>query len=253
MNNIQIQLHQSPYTVRQNNEGLTNLTDLWKLAGADENRTPYKWIRQDEAQGFIKAAARFLKRDSESLLKTTKGKYGGTWAVEQLALEYAQYLSPELAVLVNQAFLERLDEEANPELAIHRGQERAIRKWKADGKTDKWIEARLKGVATRIGFTKTLAAHGVKYGGFKTCTNAIYAPLYGGTAEVVRLKKGLPEKVNIRENVSALELKAIEFAEAMAQENIDAMNLKGNAQCELACTHASRSVAKALIDNKKLA
>ncbi len=45
---------------------------------------------------------------------------------------------------------------------------------------------------------------------------------------------------------------AVEFAEAMAQTNINDRNLRGNAACELACTHASKLVAKALIQNKNL-
>ncbi|QHV99266.1 KilA-N domain-containing protein [Spirosoma endbachense] len=250
---MHIQLGTSELDIRSEANGLVSLTDLWKSMGSPDKKSPTDWQERESTIDLIDTLTAVLNTPKMGVLKASRGRYGGTWAHKNLALSYAKWLSPELHLAVNQAFLERLDEEANPELAIQRGTERAVRKWKADGKSDKWIEARLKGVATRNSFTKTLAAHGVKYGGFKVCTNAIYTPLYGGTAEVVRLKKGLPEKVNIRENVSALELKAIEFAEAMAQENIDAMNLKGNAQCELACTHASRSVAKALIDNKKLA
>ncbi|WP_084757774.1 KilA-N domain-containing protein [Spirosoma luteum] len=48
---------------------------------------------------LLKASARFLKCTPDVLLKSKRGKGGGTWAVEQIALEYAQYLSPELAVL----------------------------------------------------------------------------------------------------------------------------------------------------------
>ncbi|OZI07992.1 hypothetical protein BWI93_11595 [Siphonobacter sp. BAB-5385] len=117
---------------------MISLTDLWKACGADDSKRPAFWVRQEEAVGFIKATAKFFKCDLKSLLKTAKGRYsGGTWAHVQIALEYAQYLSPDLAVQVNRVFLERLEEEANPELALKRGQERATLGWKRKGKDDK--------------------------------------------------------------------------------------------------------------------
>ncbi|WP_234733434.1 antA/AntB antirepressor family protein [Tellurirhabdus bombi] len=119
------------------------------------------------------------------------------------------------------------------------------------GKDASWIEGRLQAVATRNNFTRTLGGHGVKNNGFRACTNAIYTPLYGGSTAVVRLRKGLSEKVNIRDNMNAVELAAVNLAELLATSAIESQGLYGNAQCELACNHASRSVATALVKNRK--
>ncbi|WP_080057149.1 KilA-N domain-containing protein [Spirosoma aerolatum] len=236
--------------VRRDADGFYSLTDLWRLAGSDENKAPAQWQKQDETKAYIKASARILKCDPESQLKSKRGKHGGTWAIEQIALEYAQYLSPELAVLVNQAFLERLEEERNPELALQRGTERAVRGWKKQGKSDKWIEERIQGVAQRKSFTATLSKHGVEREGFRNCTNAIYTPLFGGTTEVVRHKKGLPDKASVRDNLNKVELGAVRFAELLAEEKIEQHDLRGNAECELACTKASKLVAESILKNR---
>lgn len=245
-------------TVRRKGDKFS-LTDLWKSIGSPENKTPSQWSRTDEAQSFLKVAAKFLNVVSKHksnpqesyLIVTARGKAGGTWGVEQVFLEYAQYLDPALAVLVNQVFIERIQEESNPELAIQRGNERARKTWAKQGKPDRWIEERIQGVAQRKAFTGTLVHHGVRDEGFKNCTNAIYNPLFGGTADVVRHKKNLEKGVSIRDNMSQIELAGVRLAELLATEKIENQHLQGNAQCELACTSAARSVASAIIQARK--
>ncbi|WP_234734541.1 antA/AntB antirepressor family protein [Tellurirhabdus bombi] len=130
-------------------------------------------------------------------------------------------------------------------------QSKKATKYQRLGKGEKWIEGRMQGVATRNSFTRALGAHGVTKEGFRNCTNAIYTPLYGGTTSVVRLKKGLPDKANIRDNMTELELAAINLAELLASQAIQSEGLRGNGECELACNRASRSVATAIIQNQK--
>ncbi len=147
---------------------------------------------------------------------------------------------------------ERLEEEANPELAVERGNARATKAWHKQGKKESWIDARIKGVSTRKAFTSKLATHGVHgQAGFRNCTNAIYTPLYGGTTEVVRMKKDLSPKDSIRDNMSEVELAATQLSELLALQTIEDQNLKGNGQCELACSHAAKSVATAILQNKR--
>lgn len=57
--------------------------------------------------------------------------------------------------------------------------------------------------------------------GYRNCTNAIYEPLYGGTASVVREKKGLIKGQSVRDNMSRVELAAVGLAEALASDEID--------------------------------
>jgi len=143
--------------VRTDKDGHICLTDLWKSAGASENQSPNRWQRTDAAQAFIRATEQFLKGISNPIIKTKKGKGGGTFAHKQIALEYAQYLSPELGVAVNQVFFERIEEEKNPEISANR----AYDNWKKQGKTDEWISARMGGIPSRKNLTRTLKQAGV--------------------------------------------------------------------------------------------
>jgi hypothetical protein len=97
-----------------------SLTDLWKASGTKLNK-PAHWLQQDSSQRFINAVSAKLNVHPEYLLRTTKGRNGGTYADKQIALAYAKYLSPELHMFVNEVFFERMEENANPELAISRG------------------------------------------------------------------------------------------------------------------------------------
>lgn len=146
---------------------------------------------------------------------------------------------------------ERQEEEQNPELAIQRGHDRATKTWKKQGKSDKWIESRIKGIATRRFFTKILSQHGVKKEGYRNCTNAVYGGLYGGSAAVARLKKNLPDGANIRENASLAELHAISLIEILASEKIESTNAQGNGACELICSHVSQSIGQAIVQARK--
>lgn len=149
--------------------------------------------------------------------------------------------------MVNEVFFQRIEEEKNPDLI---GQ-RYINAYKRKGKDNKWISERLKSIDSRNGFTKTLAMHGVTGEGYRNCTNAIYEPLYGGTASVVREKKGLIKGQSVRDSMSRVELAAVGLAEALASDEIEKKNINGNGSCEIASRRASRSVANALIEHKK--
>lgn len=233
--------------IRKDNEGRISLTDLWKAAGSKREQAPNFWVNQDSTKQLIDAASGFLNATPDCIIKSKKGKGGGTYAHKQIALTYSKYLSPELALTVNQVFFERIEEEKNPQLAI----DRAIKSWKKKGKDDEWISKRIEASAIRLTFTKTLAAHGVTQAGFGACTNGIYTFLFGGGAEKVREKKNLPEKANTREHMSKLELAAVGFAEELAAENIKAKSIYGNKPCEAECKTSSKIVRDAIIASRK--
>lgn len=232
--------------VREDKDKNVCLTDLWRLSGADEGKRPIDWSTQKQSIGFIDAAAVFLKGASGALLKTTKGKNGATWAHPIIALQYAKFLSDELAVIVNQNFLERAEEEKNPDLIA----ERYIKTWKKKGKDDDWISDRFNGLTVRKQLTAVLKRHGVENEGYRDVTNAIYDPLYGGSSKVVREKKGLSKNENIRDNLPRVELRTIELTEILTMEAIESNNLQGNAQCERAARNVSQSVASAVVQSR---
>lgn len=224
-------------------EGRISLTDLWKSAGSNPQQTPAKWQETEAAKAFIRAASRFLVVvKNDDIIKTIRGRYAATFGHQQVALEYAQYLSPDLAVAVNQGFFERVAEERNPDLIT----DRAIRTYKKQGKDDLWITKRIKGIATRSLLTSTLSKHGVTEKGYGNCTNAIYTPIFGGGASVVREKRSLPAKVNLREHMSSRELTIVELAEELAADSITHKEIRGNANCESECLRASRTLMDAV-------
>lgn len=233
--------------VRSDKDEFISLTDLFKASGSPANKAVKDWIRLSSTESFIGAVGRMLKVDKSHLIKIKRGKGGGTYAHKQIALEYAQYADPNLAVAVNQVFFERLEEEKNPEKAIDRG----ISGYKKQGYSEEWISDRLTGKAARLSFCSTLSRHGVTNKGFGPCTNALYTPLYGGGSEVIREKKNLPAKANPRDHMSQMELSAIRFAENLAADTIERKNLKGDKPCEYACYSAAKQVADLITTNRK--
>lgn len=75
------------------------LTDMWKAAGSNLSKTPAEWRRQDGTKAFIE----YLETmgQAHSLVKTTEGRNGGTWAHWQLGMAYAKYLSPKFHAWCN--------------------------------------------------------------------------------------------------------------------------------------------------------
>lgn len=226
---------------------MISLTDLWKEAGSDPQRTPAKWQESEPVQRFIRSVGRILNIGNSDIIKSKRGKGGGTYGHKQVAIEYAQYLDEHLAVLVNEVFFQRVEEENNPDLIV----DRAISTYKRRGYSSDWIAKRLDGKAKRNAFTACLADHGCDKDGFRNSTNAIYTPLFGGSSAVVREKYGLEKRDNIRDNLSEVELEAIKFAETLAKDAIQRNNLRGNAKCEIASSNASKIVASALIQNRR--
>jgi hypothetical protein len=188
---------------------MVSLTDLWKAAGSPKNKDPRFWVRNETTIQLVETVQNILNVSKSHILKSKKGVGGGTIAHKQIALAYAKYLDPKLHVLVNQIFFERVEEEKYPEKIFERG----IKTYERKGKPLEWIEARMQGIVARNIFTKSLAAHKVEREGYRNCTNATYSHLFGGSTAVIRHKKGIQKKQNIRDNLSLAELRAIELSE----------------------------------------
>lgn len=246
-----IQFNESQIAIQENN--MVSLTDLWKSSSKDESNSPNRWLRLPNTTQFVETVAKSLNGIKSPVIKTTRGKGGGTWAHWQIALAYAKYLSPELHMFVNQVFKERLEEEANPELAYNRGRERAVNGWKRQGKTDDWISNRLKGMDQRKVFTSTLSRHGVEGRGYADCTNNIHEPIIGKPTHIAKQEFGVKKKGDsIRNYLGNIENIGIMLAEALANESIDSKNLRGNEQCSKACHDASSKISKAIKETRAI-
>ncbi len=222
------------------NEQMLNLNQLYEIAGQPANQTPEEWLQLPTTQQFVNSLAQ--KTGKSRVIKQNKD----TIAHYQIAMAYAQYLSPDFHQAVNEVFKERLEETVNPELGVKRSRQRAINTWERHGKDKKWIESRLAGIEKRHLFTETLKQHGVNGRGYANCTNAIYEPLLDGTATEVKKQRGLPSKANLRDNLSSVENAAIGLAEALAAENIENYSLSGNPECIRAASITGESIKSAI-------
>lgn len=229
--------------IKPDKNGNFSLTELWSITGTDQNKKPAKWQQSEPVQRFINTASKILNVPISDIIKSKRGKGGGTYGHRQIFLEYAQYLDADLAFLVNEVFFERVEEEKNPDLILDRAESTYLRK----GKSLEWINKRFISKGVRIGFTEVLKKHGVVGSdGYRNCTNAMYIALYGKTASEIRTAKNLPDKSNLRENMSELELQAISFAESLAKQDITDNRRYGNEECAISSNLAARVVANSI-------
>lgn len=227
--------------VHSNEAGLISITDLFQAAQAlgytEGKRDPRRW--KDEAgKDFIEVVAGALNVRTADILKSTRGKGGGTYAHWQIALAYAKYLNPELHMQVNEVYARAKSGDITlaDEIAD-----------KADPKQQEWLAKRLQGKVARSQLTHTLSQHGVIGRGYADCTNAIYRPLLGGTKREVCTVNGIdPKKSNLRDLMTIEQITATSMAELVAKKQIEKFNVRGNTYCASECDKAARSVAALL-------
>lgn len=93
-------------SISTNEQGLVSLTDLWKAAGSKNHEKPSLWLLQEKTSQFIGTVEENLKGRKDDLLKSTRGRHnGGTFAHWQIALAYAEWLSPKLHMAVNDIYM----------------------------------------------------------------------------------------------------------------------------------------------------
>ena len=176
-----------------------------------------------------------------AIYKTKRGKGGGTFAHWKIALAYAQYLSHELheRILETYARVESGDVTLAAEIAEKQ----------QDPKKTAWLAQRVKSIHARNVLTDVLSRHGVKTGvEIAQCTNTVYRQLFHKTAKEMRIARKLPEKANVRESMSRIELASTEFAELLASERIETRKASGFSDCNKHCGQAARIVANAVSD-----
>jgi hypothetical protein len=265
---------------RNAKNGLVCLTDMWKAEGSPANKEPLAWIRLEATQELLKHLCdqtgtvpvwsewKRGKRETKKVVTQVPGflepKRGGvapgTYASSQFAIDYAQILSVDFHQWALNALVERIEEESDPEKALSRGYERAVKTWKQQGHSDENIEVLAQCVIVRKDLTSTLSQHGavdkktlpnwIKSEGmaYGFITNLIYKPLIGDKAADYRKKHNLPKDANVRDHLAKTEKMvqraAIMLAETMARENIREENRYGFSLCRTACEQAGKKVAR---------
>ena len=188
---------------------MVSLTDLWKATGQNKNQGPPQWLRLPGSKKFIETLEKRIMGKSHDLIKS-RGR-AGTYAHWQIALAYAEYLSPEPHMHVNEIYMRFRSNDITLADEIAEQSTKENRSWPAK---------RLMGKVKRDEFTKALDEHGVKGIGYAQCTNNTYRGLWGETA--VRLKKekskGGVSVQNLRDEFDTDELVTVMFAEVVAKK-----------------------------------
>jgi hypothetical protein len=223
-----------------------SLTDLWKASGEDVARDPRHWLESIPNQEFINNVAKSLNVGISCIIKTKRGKGGGTWGHWQIALEYARYLSPELAIWTNQVVKERLEEERSPELAYSRGRERAIKGWQKQGKSEQWIAVRLKSIDATKQNTKVLGCHGHDSKVFPMCADATNVAIIGMKAKEFKAVNNLPVSASTRDHLSEIQLLEIALTNAVSAQRIEEQDVYGNERCADVHSIVGKRVANAV-------
>lgn len=92
--------------IRRDMDGRYCLNDLHKAAGGEEKHVPWRFIRLETT---VELAAELSKAPdvvNKKPVEMSKGRYGGTYVVEDLALTYAMWVSPRFHLEVLRGFKE---------------------------------------------------------------------------------------------------------------------------------------------------
>ena len=81
---------------------MVNATEMARSFG----KRPSKWLELPSSKEFMETLK--TVRKSDNLIKTIDGRNGGTWMHEDVALEFARWLSPKFAIWCNDRIKELL-------------------------------------------------------------------------------------------------------------------------------------------------
>lgn len=136
---------------------------------------------------------------------------------------------------------ERLDETADPQLAI----ERAVETYRRQGYSEKWIKERMSSIKTRNDLTAEWHRAGVEAGSdFAMLTNVLTKAWSGMTVGQYKTFKGL-HKESLRDNMTTTELAFNSLAEVSATELSRAKDPSGIDESRDIAAHAGRIAGNA--------
>lgn len=181
---------------------------------------------KDPRKYWNKLAERLRKEGNESVtkchqlkLQSTDGKYYLTDVADtEVMLRLIQSIPSPSAepfkLWLAKVGYERLEETADPELAINR----ALRTYSQKGYSNDWINQRIKSIEIRKALTDEWENRGVREGvAFAILTNEITKAWTGMTTKEYKRLKGL-RKENLRDNMTNLELVLNMLAETATTE-----------------------------------
>jgi hypothetical protein len=237
--------------IRADENGLLCLNDIWAAAQYRKHKRPNDWKRLATTNprilkvlALITGKSRnYLPEDMRRVYRTRRGPNGGTYADMRLALDYAEYLNPSLAIEVKEVFLRY--KSADPTLADEIMQ-------RNDAAMNEWMAKRSLARAARISYTATLKAHGLREPKeYAQCTNATYEGLFGMTASQLRQHLGLPANRNLRDAMDVKDLVTVSFTEVHATDRIEDEDCDGFHECRAATRKVAGAVRNMIEGDRK--
>lgn len=230
--------------VTQSEDGLICLDDIWLAARSPKRKSPASWrkdapVRDLQIALYDRLYSGAPYKFSRIIRQVPDPQR--TFAHPILAVTYASYLSPKLAIEVKEVWLRFA--QGDPTLA----DEILARSTPA---SNEWAGIRALGRATRREYTDTLKVHGVKGSGFRECTDAIYKALLGGEAWRVRQQRNLPANSNLRDEMSTAELTYVMATESLSKDRIEEEDSRGNYECAVATSRSAFFIKKAIEEDK---
>ena len=238
-------------SIRADEQGLICLNDIWTAAGFTKNQRPGDWARLPTTVKRIERVLALItgkshnyeKADILRVYKTRVGPNGGTWTDVRLALDYAEYLNPALAIEVKEVFLRY--KAADPTLADDIMD-------RSSAEANEWIAKRSLSRSARLGYTATLNKHGVtEPQHYAECTNAAYRSLFGKGAKQLKSEKGVPAKGSLRDAMNIQELVTVSFTEVMSTDRIEDTQSQGFIECREATIKVATAVRSMIEGDRK--
>lgn len=97
------------HEIAMDEHGRFNLNAIHHASGTGKGKMPSNWARSSTALEQIQeleSNSSDLRNSEAPVLESRKGRYGGTYAHELLAVSYAGWISPKFQLQVNQVFLD---------------------------------------------------------------------------------------------------------------------------------------------------
>lgn len=226
--------------IRRDSEGRICLNDVWRAAGQPLNKGPKDWRRLPRTIGLLGAVAQMVGKSHLSAgqpFTTTRGRQGGSFADPRLALDYAEYLSPDLALEVKDVFLRYVAADVTlADDVLER----------ASPEANEWAAIRALGRSQRRRYTDCLQEHGAGGRDYAICTDSAYRGVFGKSAKDLKVEKGLGKSASLRDAMSADELTYVLAAETLARERINEEGSDGGEECRIATLRSAQHIRRAI-------
>ncbi len=230
-------------SIRVDTDGFVCLSDLHVASSFRKNRRPSDWQRLPTSNSLLIALHEKSVGKSHSFKfsrfwRSKSAPGGGTFAHPVVALAYAEYLSPKIAVEVREVFLRyRAADATLADDILERSSPEA----------NEWAGVRALGRVKRNNYTGVLKEHGVEAPkDFAICTNETYRSLFDGPARQLRTQMGLPAKSNLRNALDTSKLTYVMAAETLATERIEDLDCESAPECQRATRTSADYIREAI-------